>query len=71
MTGRVMSLLAVVLLGGMAAGGPIAGWAAAATGPQAPFVLGAVACGAALGVLRTPAPTPRPMQESGRLEFKS
>ncbi len=47
MMGRVMSLLAVVLLGGNAAGGPVAGFAATLAGPHAPFVLGSVAAASA------------------------
>jgi MFS family permease len=39
--GRVMSWLAVVFIGGLAVGGPLAGAVAAAAGPRAPFVLGA------------------------------
>ncbi len=42
-----MSLLAVVLLGGNAAGGPIAAGVAMLAGRHAPFVLGAIAAGAA------------------------
>jgi len=41
MLGRVMSLFAVVLLGGTAAGGPIAASVAATIGPRAPFLVGA------------------------------
>jgi MFS family permease len=44
--GRVMSLFAVVLVGGTPVGGPIATALAAAVNPRAPFALGA---GAALG----------------------
>jgi len=36
-----MSLFAVVLLGGTAAGGPIAASVAATIGPRAPFLVGA------------------------------
>ena len=42
MMGRVMSLLAVVLLGGNAAGSPIAAGTATVAGPHAPFVLARV-----------------------------
>ncbi len=52
MLGRVMSWLAVVLIGGMAAGGPLAGVVAQLGGPRAPFLLGAVACGAAVAIVR-------------------
>jgi MFS family permease len=48
MLGRVMSLFAVVLLGGTSAGGPIAASLATAVGPRAPFLLGAVAAVAAI-----------------------
>jgi MFS family permease len=53
MMGRVMSLFAVVLLGGSAAGGPVAAFAAALAGPRAPFVVAAVAAVvAAVSVVR-------------------
>jgi len=45
--GRVMSWLAVVLIGGTAAGGPLAGSVAGLAGPRAPFILGAAAAVAA------------------------
>jgi MFS family permease len=48
MLGRVMSLFAVVLLGGTSAGGPIAASVAATIGPRAPFLLGAGAAIAAM-----------------------
>jgi MFS family permease len=48
MLGRVMSLFAVVLLGGISAGGPIAASLATAAGPRAPFLLGALAAVAAI-----------------------
>jgi MFS family permease len=41
--GRVMSWLGVVIVGGTAAGGPLAGLVAAAAGPRAPFAIGAAA----------------------------
>jgi len=46
MMGRVMSLLAVVLLGGNAAGGPIAALIATVAGARAPFALGTIAAAA-------------------------
>jgi len=52
MMGRVMSLFAVVLLGGTAAGGPMAASLSAITGPRAPFVVGAVAAVAAAAIIR-------------------
>jgi MFS family permease len=53
MMGRVMSLLAAVLLGGNAVGGPLAAAAAGLAGSRAPFVLGSVAASAtALAVTR-------------------
>jgi predicted MFS family arabinose efflux permease len=56
MMGRVMSLLAVVLLGGNAAGGPMAALAATLVGPPAPFVLGSLsACAATLITAHRPA----------------
>jgi predicted MFS family arabinose efflux permease len=45
--GRVMSWLAAVLIGGTAAGGPLAGSVAGLGGPRAPFLLGAAAAVAA------------------------
>jgi MFS family permease len=48
MTGRVMSLFAVVLLGGTAAGAPIAGTLIAVAGPRATLVFGALATFAAV-----------------------
>lgn len=48
MLGRVMSLFAVVLLGGISAGGPIAASVATTVGPRAPFLLGAAAAVAAI-----------------------
>lgn len=44
MTGRVMALFAGILIGGMAAGGPITSTISTLVGPRAVFVLGAVAC---------------------------
>jgi MFS family permease len=41
--GRVMSWLSVVLVGGTAVGGPLAGVVAGIAGPRAPFLLGAAA----------------------------
>jgi MFS family permease len=68
--GRVMSWLAVVLVGGTAASGPLAGTAAELGGPRAPFVVGAAA--AAITSLVDPArerhegPNPRPDTPSHR-----
>jgi MFS family permease len=53
MLGRVMSLFAVVLLGGTAAGAPIAASAATTAGPRAPFLLGAAAAVAAVIIITT------------------
>jgi MFS family permease len=50
MLGRVMSLFALVLLGGTAAGAPAASALATALGPRAPFFAGTVAAIAALAV---------------------
>src|SRR5437764_11607677 len=50
MLGRVMSLFAVVLLGGNSAGGPIAATLATSIGPRAPFILGAAAALAAIAI---------------------
>lgn len=49
-TGRVMATLSVVLLGGLAVGGPVASTVAGTAGPRAPFALGAVAALAAAGL---------------------
>ncbi len=51
--GRVMSWFAVVLIGGTAAGGPLAGAAAGLGGPRAPFAVGALAAVAVCTALRT------------------
>ncbi|HEX5996766.1 MAG TPA: MFS transporter [Jiangellales bacterium] len=51
--GRIMSWLAVVLVGGTAVGGPLAGLVAALVGARAPFLLGAAAALAA-GVVAAP-----------------
>ena len=50
MLGRVMSLFALVLLGGTAAGAPVASSLAASFGPRAPFFVGTAAAIAALAV---------------------
>ena len=50
--GRVMSWLAVVLIGGTAAGGPLAGTVAALCGPRAPFIVGAAAALAAASIVK-------------------
>jgi MFS family permease len=50
--GRVMSWLAVVLIGGTAAGGPLAGTVAALCGPRAPFIVGAAAAAAATSIVK-------------------
>jgi MFS family permease len=55
MLGRVMSLFAVVLLGGTAAGGPIAASVATTIGPRAPFLMGAAAAVAAVIIITTTA----------------
>ncbi len=51
MTGRVMSLFAVLLLGGTAAGAPLASLVITLAGPRAAFAVGAVASIAAFGKL--------------------
>jgi MFS family permease len=48
MMGRVMSLFATVLIGGMAVGGPIVALEVASVGPRAPFLIGAGAAAMAL-----------------------
>lgn len=50
MLGRVMSLFALVLLGGTSAGAPIASSLAASLGPRAPFYAGSAAAIAAFAV---------------------
>jgi MFS family permease len=52
MMGRVMSWLAVVLVGGPAVGGPLASTLGTSAGPRAPFVLGAGAAVLAIVILR-------------------
>jgi MFS family permease len=66
MMGRVMSLLSVVLLGGNAAGGPVAGFTAALAGPHAPFVLGSVAAASAALITAHPQPRRRRPVGTGR-----
>jgi len=51
MMGRVMSLFATVLIGGMAIGGPIVTLEVAAAGPRTPFLVGAGTAAAALVVV--------------------
>jgi predicted MFS family arabinose efflux permease len=51
MLGRVMSLFALVLLGGMSAGAPIASFISASFGPRAPFLAGTAAAIAAVAVV--------------------
>jgi predicted MFS family arabinose efflux permease len=59
--GRVMSLFAVVLLGGMTLGGPLTTAVTAIAGPRAPFALGAVAALVAAAVSSGQnGPQPRP-----------
>jgi MFS family permease len=50
MLGRVMSLFAVVLLGGTSAGATVASALSASLGPRAPFAVGAAAAAAALAM---------------------
>jgi predicted MFS family arabinose efflux permease len=50
MLGRVMSLFALVLLGGTSAGAPVASALSASLGPHAPFFAGTAAAIAALAV---------------------
>jgi MFS family permease len=50
MLGRVMSLFAVVLLGGASAGAPVASFLAASLGPRTPFFAGTAAAIAAMAV---------------------
>ena len=64
-----MALYSVVFLGSTPIGGPLAGWLAAAAGPRAGLVLGAVAAlAAALGawaMLRRAAETGAPQLTAG------
>jgi len=68
MLGRVMSLFALVLLGGTSAGAPAASALAASLGPRAPFFTGTAAAIAALAVAvsstRTTAARPLPCPET-------
>jgi predicted MFS family arabinose efflux permease len=50
MLGRVMSLFALVLLGGTAAGAPLASALAGSLGPRAPFFAGTAAAISALAI---------------------
>ena len=68
MLGRVMSLFAVILLGGNAAGGPVASFLATAIGPRAPFMQGAAAAAAAAAITlasRTRSERPVPYSTEG------
>lgn len=62
MLGRVMSLFALVLLGGMSAGAPIASALSGSLGPRAPFFAGAAAAIAALAIA-TGSARPRPQPD--------
>jgi MFS family permease len=85
MLGRVMSLFALVLLGGASAGAPVASSLATSLGPRAPFFIGAGAAIAALvmavGTARTasgrppgnaviPAPHTRPRPSSSTIRVR-
>ena len=59
MLGRVMSLFALVLLGGMSAGAPVASSLSASLGPRAPFFTGTAAAIAALAVAVVTGPPSR------------
>lgn len=50
MMGRVMSLFALVLLGGTGIGGPIASVLTVTAGARAPFILGATAAAVAVAI---------------------
>ena len=71
MLGRVMSLFALVLLGGTAAGAPVASFLADSFGPRAPFFAGTVAALATLAIIAGRAGTrrqfPRQRPQPGRL----
>jgi predicted MFS family arabinose efflux permease len=58
--GRVMSLFAVVLLGGMTIGGPLTTAVTAIAGPRAPFAFGAIAALIAAAVLSSGRDDPPP-----------
>jgi len=62
MLGRVMSLFALVLLGGMSAGAPVASALTASLGPRAPFLAGIAAAIAALAVLLSSGSRARALQ---------
>jgi MFS family permease len=65
--GRVMSWLAVVLIGGTAAGGPLAGTVAALGGPRAPFLVGAASALVAASIVKPlPTGTDHVQQRRGR-----
>jgi MFS family permease len=63
MMGRVMSWLAVVLVGGPAVGGPLASTVGSWAGPRAPFLLGAAAAVLAVAILMWGGQTQRAGQE--------
>lgn len=65
MMGRVMSLLAVVLLGGNVAGGPMTAVTATLAGPHAPFVLGAGTAWATALITAHRQPRPRRPDRTG------
>ncbi len=65
MLGRVMSLFALVLLGGMSAGAPVASSLAASLGPRAPFFAGTAAAIAALAVAAGSTRTRPPARQRG------
>jgi MFS family permease len=60
MMGRVMSLFATVLIGGMAIGGPIVAVEITYAGPRAPFLIGAGAAALTVGLVLAARPASRP-----------
>ena len=61
MLGRVMSLFALVLLGGISAGAPIASSLSGSLGPRTPFFAGAAAAISALAACRAMASRRAPL----------
>lgn len=71
MLGRVMSLFAVVLLGGTSAGAPIASALATSLGPRAPFFAGTAAAIAALAVTASATKTASSQAKRNRQRIRS
>lgn len=71
MLGRVMSLFAVVLLGGASAGAPIASFLSTSLGPRTPFFAGTAAAIAALAVTASATRTSIQPSKGNRRQIRS